>query len=400
VKNDSVIIVGAGPVGVLNALGLARRGIKVTLLEREESVVESPRAMVYHWSVLKGLNELGVLDDALEVGFKKQDYSYLVWSTKEFIYWDLKPLEGLEEFPHNLHLGQNELAKIALKHLAQYPDVEVHWGTKVTGVSQDGDSVTVHATGPQGEVDYTAGWAIAADGAGSVMRESVGLGFEGMTWPERFVATNIRYDFESYGYRQSVMQIDPVYGAIIAKIDRSNLWRVTYMEDESLPIEGVLDRMPAYFKEILPGDKDYQLEQFSPYRMHQRSAESYRVGRVLLAGDAAHATNPTGGLGLTSGLFDTYVLYPALAAVIRGEADDSVLDDYSEKRRKVFLEVASPQASENKRFVYGSNDPVRLEQDLDQVRKGLADRELLMKRLTFPSKLQTPPLVPSGAGAV
>src|SRR6266568_5876782 len=93
----------------------------------------------------------------------------------------------------------------------------------------------------------------------------------------------------------------------------------------------IVDRMPAYFDAILPGGKSFELVQYSPYRMHQRAASSFRAGRVLLAGDAAHSTNPAGGLGLTSGLFDTFVLYEALAAVVRGRAGDGVLDRYAEE---------------------------------------------------------------------
>ena len=398
-KTSTVIVAGAGPVGILNALGLARAGIDVTVIERSPTVVESPRAVVYHWSVLEGLEDLGVLDDALALGFKKQDYQYHVWATGEKIKWTMEPLEKVARYPYNIHLGQNVLAKIALKKLEAFPNSQVIWSTKITGVTQDENTVTVTATGPSGPVEYTADWLIGADGAGSKVRDSLGMGFDGMTWPERFVATNVRTDFESLGYGHANLQIDPVYGAIIAKIDPTGLWRMTYKEDASLPEETVGERIPDLYK-VLVGDLPYEIESFSPYRMHQRSADTYRLGRVLLAGDAAHATNPTGGLGLTSGLFDTFVLYPALAAVIRGEADAEVLDEYSRERRRVFLDVVSPAASENKRLIYGSTDPVRLEADLVGIREQMADPEKLFQRLTFPSQLQTAPLVPTSRTSV
>lgn len=392
-RDADVIIVGAGPVGVLNALGLAKQGISVLLLERFADVVESPRACVYHWSVLEGLEELGVLDDAMELGFQKQDYQYYIPSTGERLAWSMEPLAVVERYPFNVHLGQNVLARIALRKLEAYDNFEVVWNARVTGVDQDADEVVVHVDGADGPVEYRASWLIGADGAGSTVRAATDLGFDGMTWPERFVATNVRFDFTTRGYGQANMQVDPVYGAIIAKIDTTGLWRVTYMEDVALPEETVADRIPAFYEQVMGPGASYELEGFSPYKMHQRSASAYRTGRVLLAGDAAHATNPTGGLGLTSGLFDTYVLYPALAAVIRGEADDSVLDRYSDERRRVFLEVASPAASENKRFVYGSTDPDRLEQELVRVRAQLADPDLLWKRLRFPDQLRTASLL-------
>ena len=210
------------------------------------------------------------------------------------------------------------------------------------------------------------------------------------------MATNIRYPFEAAGYSQTTMLIDDTYGAIISKIDNSGdtgLWRYTYCEDASLPEETVAERMPGFFAQIVEDPQNVVVDAFSPYTMHQRSATSYRAGRVLLAGDAAHATNPTGGLGLTSGLFDTYVLAEALAAVIAGDAEESVLDDYATERRRVFTEIVSPAASNNKRLVYHSNDPEVLEGQLANLRLLETDEEAVIARLLFPKSLETKSLI-------
>lgn len=392
-SNRNVIIVGAGPVGLLNALGLAQAGIQVTVLEQESAVMASPRAMVYHWSVLDGVNRLGLLEEATRIGFTKQDYAYLVFGTGERIDYSLNVLDGHTPYPYNLHLGQNRLAEIALNRLTEFAHAEVRWNTAFRGLSQDADGVTVEAEGPDGPLTLRADWVVGADGAASPVRKALNLDFPGTTWPERFVATNIRFDFERHGYARSTLMIDPVYGAIIAKIDTTGLWRCTYAENASLPEEGVLDRMPAYFDVVLPGAEGFELDAYRPYRMHQRAAERFRVGRVVLAGDAAHATNPTGGLGLTSGLFDTFVLYDALAAVIRGEAGDEVLDRYAEERRRVFVDIASPAASENKRLIYHSSDPERLESDLSGLRRLATDSDALLERLMLTRRLRTAPLV-------
>jgi 3-(3-hydroxy-phenyl)propionate hydroxylase/6-hydroxy-3-succinoylpyridine 3-monooxygenase len=118
-----------------------------------------------------------------------------------------------------------------------------------------------------------------------------------------------------------------------------------------------------------------------------------RDGRVLLAGDAAHATNPTGGLGLTSGMLDTFVLYDALAAVIGGDADDAILDRYSEDRLRIFTEIASPQASEWKRLVFHSHDPERLEGDLGMLRHVEGDPDARREGFLSMRGLVTPSLV-------
>lgn len=390
---NEVLIVGAGPVGLLGALGLAQTGIKVTLIEREPYIVDSPRAVVYHWSVLDGLERLGLLQEARALGFPKQDYDYLVFRTRERISFSLEPLSAITPHPYNVHLGQNKLAELALRRLQQMPNFAVHWNTRFTGLEQDDSGVTVSAATAAGTREFRTGWVIGADGAGSSVRRAVGLHFDGMTWPERFVATNIHYDFEGDGYARATLMIDPQFGAIIAKIDNQGLWRCTYCEDTSLPEEGVLERMPQYFKTILSRPGEYRLAMHSPYRMHQRAAERFRAGRVILAGDAAHVTNPTGGLGLTSGLFDMFALYEALAAVIHGESSDEVLDRYAEERRRIFLEYVSPQATENKRLIYHSSDRARLEEDLKRLRRLETDPDFVLQVVSFTKKLETPSLL-------
>jgi 2-polyprenyl-6-methoxyphenol hydroxylase-like FAD-dependent oxidoreductase len=393
---ESVLVVGAGPVGILNALGLARAGVPVVVFERGPGVVQSPRAVVYHWSVLDGLERLGVYEQAVAQGFLKQDYEYRVFKTGERIRYGLQSLEGIVKRPYNLHLGQNRLVELALEELAAYDHAEVRWEHEFVDLDQDGDGVRATFATPDGTVTYAGGWLIGADGARSQVRTTLGIDFEGITWPERFVATNVRYPFQEHGFSQANFLVDDVYGAVIVKIDSSGstgLWRYTYCEDASLPEDGVVDRMPQFLEHVLPVQDGFELVAHAPYRMHQRSATRYREGRVLLAGDAAHATNPTGGLGLTGGMFDTFVLQEALAAVVRGEADEAVLDEYARERRRVFLEVASPAASNNKRLIYHSSDPDQLERDLEGLRRMETDEDAAVERLMFTKSMETRSLI-------
>jgi 3-(3-hydroxy-phenyl)propionate hydroxylase/6-hydroxy-3-succinoylpyridine 3-monooxygenase len=391
-QDTDVVIVGAGPVGLINAIGLARAGVRVTILEALPAIPDSPRAMVYLWPALEGLNKVGILEDAIAAGFIKQDYTHTVFATGEKITWSIEDLTGLTPFPFNLHLGQHRLAEIALAHLRRLPNATIRFGAAVESLTQDQSGVTITLNTQPAET-IRAAWAIGADGARSTIRRQVGGGFEGITWPERFVATNVKYDFEADGYARANMLIDPQYGAIIAKIDNDGLWRCTYCEDASLPEDSVADRIPDYFKAILPPGAAYELLQYAPYKMHQRAASSFRFGRVLLAGDAAHATNPTGALGLASGLFDSYVLHEALAAVINRETGDGILDRYAEARRAVFLNIASPRATENKRLVFHSKDPARLDADLETFRRIARDRDFRLNALLAAKKLETPSLL-------
>jgi 3-(3-hydroxy-phenyl)propionate hydroxylase/6-hydroxy-3-succinoylpyridine 3-monooxygenase len=388
----SVLIAGAGPVGLITALGLARAGVEVTVLEAEPRIVESPRAAVYHWTVLEPFERLGILADLEARGLSKQDYAFRVFETGETIPYSIGAIADETPYAYNVHLGQHELAAIALEHLERLPGARVSFSARVTDLAHDRGGVTVAAATPDGPLELHAGWLIGADGGRSTVRRALGLSFEGFTWPERFVATNVRHDFDRHGYALATFQIDHVHGAVIVKLDDTGLWRCTYSEDASLPEETVSERLPGHFAVLLPGDQGYELASHAPYKMHQRAADRFRVGRVLLAGDAAHVTNPTGGLGLTSGLFDAFALCEALAAVLLDGADEAVLDAWAEERRRLFLELASPAASELKRLIFSEADPERRREDLEALRRWTSDRDLLRERLRFTAQLRSAPL--------
>jgi 3-(3-hydroxy-phenyl)propionate hydroxylase/6-hydroxy-3-succinoylpyridine 3-monooxygenase len=215
---------------------------------------------------------------------------------------------------------------------------------------------------------------------------------DGFTWPQRFVVTNIYYDFEKYGWHSGYL-VDPVYGAVVYKINLDGLWRFTFAEQTTQPLETVMDRILQFIRDVLPGDQKYELALHTAYNMHQRTAATYRIGRVLLAGDAAHITNPTSGFGLMGGLYDSFALSEALAAVVRRQADDQILDRYSEQRIKTFHEVISPISSESLRLVFNSGDQDRLDKDLALLRSRKNDSEAMRKFLSVPVALETPSLL-------
>lgn len=381
------IVVGGGPTGFITALGLAQVGVEVLLVEAGEDVIDSPRAAVYHWSTLDGLERLGIRAEAETIGFPKQDYLWLVRRTGERIAYDLSVLQGVTRFPYNIHLGQDRLAKIARDRLAEMPNAEIRFDARLERLSQDADGMTLTIGGGE---ELRAKWVVGADGAGSTVRRELGLAFDGFTWPERFVATNVYHNFESADYGLSTMVVDDRWGAVIVKIARDGLWRCTYMEDASLPEDTFLDRVPAAYEHLLPGGGGYQLDRAAPYKMHQRCAETFRKGRVVLAGDAAHVTNPTGGFGLTTGLFDAFSLWPTLAAVLDG-ANPALLDRWADDRRRTYLEKTSPQATAYKRFVFHANGGgAELEAALDGMRKMAADPDVRLQRLMFVKSLETP----------
>lgn len=394
-----VLVVGGGPVGMVTALGLARAGLSVRLIEAQPSLSDAPRAAVYHWSVLDGLARIGLIEDIERIALRAENYTYIVKSSGERICFSMRALRNHTARPYNLHLGQHHLVEVVLRKLRAQANAAVSLDRELVSLVQDPQGVTAVARASSGDSEeMRARWLVGADGAGSTVRKLLGLSFDGITWPERFIATNLTFDFAKYGYKNSTFLIDSQFGSVIVPLNHSGLWRCTYMESCLLPEERFLERIPAAFRELLPGDDPHVLDQASPYRMHQRSAPQYRVGRVLLAGDAAHSTNPTGGLGLTSGLFDSYLLQECLAAIVLHGANDSLLTRYSDARREIFINRASPQAVANKNLIFHANgNGAKLAETLSQLRKMQHDDEHALSRLMFTKSLETPRLA-GGAG--
>lgn len=363
-KKIQVVVVGAGPVGFLTALGLARQGIEVAVLDAELQVNTSPRAAVYYHTTLSILKKLGLLEDAEAIGEPSTEFNMRWLETGEIMRSDMRDaLDPGQEIDHNLHFGQHILAELVMEHLARLPHTQVLWNHRVTALAQDAEGVTLTVETADGPVDMGCDWAIGTDGARSTMRGLMGLTFDGFTWPDRFVATNIEYPFLECGFANANMVVDPVNWAVVGRLGRENLWRLTYGEDASLDEATILERLPERFAAILPDPSlPYRIDNFSPYRVHQRCAPAFRVGRALLAGDAAHACNPCGGLGLTGGVIDADVLSDALGAVINGKAGEELLDFYAEERRRVFLEVTSPMSTNFKRLL-SESDPQLREKD-------------------------------------
>jgi 2-polyprenyl-6-methoxyphenol hydroxylase-like FAD-dependent oxidoreductase len=388
---DGVVVAGAGPVGLFAALGLARAGVPVLVVEALEAIPRSPRAIVYHPPTLRVLDRLGVLADGLQVGVCKYDYQFRDRAGTVLARMNIRVLAGLTDYLYNLHLGQHVLSEIILRHLLRLPHAQVRWNRRVTAVEQDATGVTITLAAGSATERLRGAWLIGADGARSGVRRALAIPFAGHTWPERFVATNVYFDFERYGFARANFVVDPEDWAIVPILSPDGMWRVTYQEDAALSEDEVLRRIPARYRVLLPGPEPYELVAAASYRVHERAAARFRKGRVLLAGDAAHVCNPTGGYGLTGGLLDAVALAEVLAAVVHGDADEGVLDVYAQERRRVFLEVSSPGASENKRRL-AERDPARQRRDAEHFRRLNEDPAYEREALAYSFKLAGNPM--------
>lgn len=370
-----MIVAGAGPVGVMAALALAKQGLDVTVVEAEAEPNMSPRAAVYLHPLLPDLDRLGILDDMKQRGHvDREGFNLHVVALGEVLSAPFDVIDGDTPTPYNIHLGQGEFTTIVAEHLARL-GVQVRWGTRVTGLVQDGDGVTVTVESPQGVEELRADWLVGADGGRSTVRGLIGATLEGFTWDERFVATNLHADLRSRGFRSSNLYIHPTHACVIADLDGKGLWRCTFQESDSLPEEGIVERIEEFYRGLWGADFEFELVDYRTYRMHQRLASKLRDGRVVLVGDAAHLTNPTGGLGLTTGLYDVLALEEVLPPVARGEVSDAYLDLWATDRARVFSEVSSPIATSLKRVVYGNIDVEELREATEYQRTLTATRE-------------------------
>ena len=388
-EHVEVVVVGAGPVGTLTALALAQQGIEVAVVEADAQLNDSPRACVYFATTLIALAELGVLPDLEAHSLKVREFGF---HAPEFGFHPVLSMSCLSgiTYDYQLHCGQHVVARVALEH-AQKLGARVHFSHRLVSITQAAKSASVELQTPQGTRTIQAQWVIGADGARSTVRQLLGLQFEGHTWPNRFVATNIYCDLARYGYQPSNFICDPVYGGVVAQINSAGLWRLTYHESGESSAETFMERLPGKFAGFMPQDAPYRIEAARPYAIHQRCAQRLRVGRVLLAGDAAHATNPCGGLGLTTGIWTGMIASDLLGAVRRGEENEDILDRYSEERRRIFWQVASPGATENKRMMEESQREQRLK-DIESVNRMVTDPQIARLMMAFPFRVIGDPL--------
>ena len=180
----------------------------------------------------------------------------------------------------------------------------------MTAVRQDDDTVTVTAQTPSGPVEVTGRYVIAADGARSAVRRSLGVEFEGFTYAELFWIASTDYPFEKtltdIAYVNYIA--DPLEWLVLLRVP--GLWRVLVPAPENSDKDKLLsdEHMQSMLQRVVPRSEPYNIAHRSIYHVHQRVAKSFRHGRVLLAGDAAHVNNPLGGMGMNGGIQDAFNL--------------------------------------------------------------------------------------------
>jgi 3-(3-hydroxy-phenyl)propionate hydroxylase len=294
--------------------------------------------------------------------------------------FDYRMLAGESRYPFVIQLEQHKTIYIALAAAMKEPLFTMHRPAEVLSASQTADGVTLEVKHEDGSVrSYQGDYLIGCDGGRSVIRKTMGVSFDGFTWPERFNIVATTTDFEPDNYRFRNYCSHPDRWCALMKVpgdDGKGIWRCLFPAKEEESDEYVMsdEWIQARFDECLPSDKPYQIVHRNMYSVHQRVAGKFNQGRFVLAGDAAHVNNPVGGMGMNSGLQDGLNLADKLTQILLHGADaTALLDRYDRQRRLTAIEYVQAQSIANKKTLE-EKDPAVRQTNLDNLRRMANDK--------------------------
>ena len=329
--DTDVLIIGAGPSGLTLAASLVKKGVATTVVDRQPAGANTSRAAVVNSRTLEVLEDLDVARRLVKEGIQAPRFS-IRDRERTLIPIDFGGLPT--DYPYSLMVPQSTTEKLLLDRLVELGGSVIRPKT-LTSITQDADGVT--ATFDDGGV-IRARYAVGADGIHSTVREQAGIGFQGGSYDESFMLADVRLSGEApldevilFWAKAGMTVVAPLPGdifRIVAPVADAP-------EEPSAPfIQQILDSRGAGAGRMVITDVIWG----SRFRIHHRVADTYRAGRLLLSGDAAHVHSPAGGQGMNLGIQDGVALAHALARVLAGEPD-RVLDDYSEARRPIAQQV-------------------------------------------------------------
>lgn len=365
-----VVVAGAGPVGLVSALLLANQGVKVTVLEAAPALNRDLRASTFHPPTLDMLAPLGLTDDLVAQGLVARYTQQRDRQEGVIAEFDMQLIAPDTDHPFRLQCEQWKLTQMIQAQLNAMPHVQIIFDAKVTQVTQSADQVQVAFTQAEEAHSLQADYLIGADGAWSAVRRSLNIEFEGFTYPERFLVVSTAFEYADHLPRLSYVNYcsDPQEWCVLLRVP--TLWRVLFPTKAEETDEAVLtdESVQARLQNLLPQAQPYVTQHRTLYKVHQRVAQRFRHGRVVLAGDAAHINNPLGGMGMNGGIHDAMNLSEKLLAVLQKGESDAVLDQYERQRRTIAIDYINASTARNKRDIE-ERDPVKRKENQQALRE-------------------------------
>lgn len=369
-----VAVVGGGPVGMTAAAALARAGLPVVLVEQSDEPRPDWRASTFHAATLEALETIDITAQMHAEGLVVPTYQFRDRRDGLIAEFDFRLLADATRFPYRLQLNQQHLVRMLHERLRGDPNVRLRLGTRLTGmrIEPSGPVLTLDGAG-----ELAASYVIGADGPRSTVRSALGIAFDGYTYPERFAITSTPVDLQDLvpGLGHVNYVADPEQWLFILRTPES--WRVVWPVPEAVSDDEATspERLQRLLQGIAPYAPGYPVIDHQVYGVHQRVAATFRVGPVLLAGDAAHINSPIGGVGLNSGIHDAMDAARRLARIVRDGADpEPELDAYDRIRRTVAVEYVQADTQRNTDRLRERDEAVRRRHQ-DDMRAIAADPE-------------------------
>ncbi len=334
-QRHAVAIVGAGPVGLSLAIGLARHGVRAVVIEPRDRVAYGSRAIAISRRSQEIWERWGVLDAPLAKGLHwVAGRSY--WRAHEVLQFTM-PMTAEDKHPPMLNLQQNHTEQFLIDAAATL-GIEIRWQSRVTGLTQHSNGATLRVETPAGTYDLQAGHVVAADGARSFLRAALGLHLQGTSYEGRYLIADIRLHSDAPAERRAWFDPPSNPGStVLMHKQPDDIWRIDYQlrpEDDEEAEQGearVRARIDAHLT-MLGESLDYELVWVSLYKAHARTLNRYVHDRVIFIGDAAHLVPIFGVRGMNSGIDDAANLAWKLAATLDGTAGPALLESYNLER--------------------------------------------------------------------
>ena len=383
-NKTQIIIAGAGPVGCVVGLILARAGISVTILETENDLIPELRASTFHPPTLDMLDDLGVTPKLIDQGLITPKIQYRDLEDGLVAEFDHALIDDRTKHPYRLQCEQFKLTRIIAEMLKEFPHAEISFGSKFVDASQTDNSVRVFYETPAGSEQVTCDYLIGADGSRSEVRKSQKIEFQGFTYPEQFVTVSVPEDVDKIvpGMGHVCYIAHPTQWC--ALIHAPDYWRFLFPIPMETTKEEAFDDefLEGRLQHLAPHQERYAIQLRTLYGVNQRVAETYRLGRILLAGDSAHVNNPLGGMGMNGGIHDGVNLADKLVRMYGGDETEELLNLYDRQRRPIAIEYVQAQTMRNKKNLEETDPNVRRQRqdELRDVANNVEkSRELLLQ---------------------